>query len=48
MMTNIENKLEHLLEQIEQMPQNKVEAAEKVPVFMSVLENEGNGAVESA
>ena len=30
MLTNIENRLEELFEQIEMMPQDKVEAAEKV------------------
>ena len=30
MLTNIENRLEELFEQIETMPQDKVEAAEKV------------------
>jgi len=30
MLTNIENRLEELFEQIETMPQEKVEAAEKV------------------
>ena len=30
MLTNIENRLEELFEQIEMMPQEKVEAAEKV------------------
>ena len=32
MLTNIENRLEELFEQIETMPQDKVEAAEKVSV----------------
>ena len=31
MLTNIENRLEELFEQIEMMPQDRVEAAEKVP-----------------
>lgn len=33
MLTNIENRLEELFEQIEMMPSDKVEAAEKVPWF---------------
>lgn len=34
MLTNIENRLEELFEQIEMMPQDKVEAAEKVGVHI--------------
>ena len=33
MLTNIENRLEELFEQIELMPQDKVEMAEKVIYF---------------
>ncbi len=33
MLTNIENRLEELFEQIEMMPQDKVEAAEKVSFY---------------
>ena len=33
MLTNIENRLEELFEQIETMPQDKVEAAEKVKLW---------------
>ena len=33
MLTNIENRLEELFEQIETMPQDKVEAAEKVRIY---------------
>ena len=35
MLTNIENRLEELFEQIETMPQEKVEAAEKVGCYQS-------------
>ena len=34
MLVNIENRLEELFEQIEMMPQDKVEAAEKVGHFI--------------
>ena len=34
MLTNIENRLEELFEMIETMPQDKVEAAEKVRVWL--------------
>lgn len=34
MLTNIENRLEELFEMIETMPQDKVEAAEKVCVHI--------------
>ena len=33
MLTNIENRLEELFEQIEMMPQDEVEAAEKVKLM---------------
>ena len=33
MLTNIENRLEELFEQIEMMPQDKVELAEKVSIL---------------
>ena len=35
MLTNIENRLENLFEQIEMMPQDKVEAAEKVKSYLA-------------
>ena len=37
MLVNIENRLEELFEQIEMMPQDKVEAAEKVGHFISEI-----------
>ena len=37
MLTNIENRLEELFEQIEMMPQDKVEAAEKVRAISCCL-----------
>ena len=49
MLTNIENRLEELFEQIELMPQDKVEAAEKVSHMQGVtsqkpfnVENDGS------
>ena len=44
MLTNIENRLEELFEQIEMMPQDKVEAAEKVRAkfsFSCLTDNTG-------
>ena len=37
MLTNIENRLEELFEEIESLPPEKVEAAEKVSHFMKYL-----------
>ena len=37
MLTNIENRLEELFEMIETMPQDKVEAAEKVRLFVALV-----------
>jgi len=37
MLTNIENRLEELFEQIEMLPADKVEAAEKVTLGLFVL-----------
>ncbi len=36
MLTNIENRLEELFEMIEMMPQEKVEAAEKVNYYLGI------------
>ena len=36
MLTNIENRLEELFQMIEMMPQEKVEAAEKVRVILQI------------
>lgn len=45
MLTNIENRLEELFEMIETMPQDKVEAAEKVCVHIFHYFSQGKGLI---
>jgi hypothetical protein len=45
MLTNIENRLEELFEQIEMMPQEKVEAAEKVALLQTLFERGMNSGL---